>query len=102
MFLIVMFIVYFGHISSIVRLLLSSCVCSYSAHPNMQDIWVGGRHYISVVLRYCLSVNAPYTSGRVVDRRCNKSVESYVVHRPCVGLVEPGLEGGEDYVSDPP
>jgi hypothetical protein len=77
--------------SSIVSLLLSSCICLYSAHPNMQDPWVGGRHYVCVVLRYCLSVNAPYTP-----------IDSYVVHLPCVGLVEPGLKEGEDYVSDPP
>jgi hypothetical protein len=62
---------------------------------------VGGRHYVSVVLRNYLSVNAPYTSGRVVDRGCDRPVESYVVHPLCVGLVEPGLEGGYDYVFDP-
>jgi hypothetical protein len=72
MFLIAMFIVYFGYLSSIVSLLLSSCIYSYSTHPNVQDPWVGGRHYVSVVLRLC------------------------------VELVEPSLERGEDYVSDPP
>jgi hypothetical protein len=97
-----MFIVYFGHMSSIVSLLLSSCLCLYSAHPNIQDPWVGSRHYVSVVLRYCLSANAPYTPGRVVDHGCDRPVESYVVYPPCVGLVEPGLEGWEDYVFDPP
>jgi hypothetical protein len=91
-----MFIVYFGYMSRIVSLLLSPCICSYSAHPNMQDPWVGGRHYVSVVLRYCLSVNAPYMPGHVVDRGCDRLVESYVVHPPCVGHVEPNLEGGED------
>jgi hypothetical protein len=68
----------------------------------MQDPWVGGRNYISVLLRYCLSANAPYTPRRVVDRGCDRPIESYVVHPPCVGLVESGHEGGEDYVSDPP
>jgi hypothetical protein len=97
-----MFIVYFGYMSSIVSLLLSSCICSYSAHPNMQDPWVGGRYYVRVVLRYCLSTNAPYTARHVVDYGCDRHVESYVVLPPCVGLVEPSLEGGEDYVSDPP
>jgi hypothetical protein len=63
---------------------------------------LGGTYYVSVVLRYYLPVNAPYMSGRVVDCRCDRPVESYVVHPPCVGLVEPGLEGGDDYVSDPP
>jgi hypothetical protein len=102
MFLIAMFIVYFGYMSSIVSLLLSSCIYSYSAHPNMQDPWLGGRHYVSVMLRYCLSANAPYMLRHVVDRGCDKPVESYVVHPPCVGLVEPGLEGGEDCVFDSP
>jgi hypothetical protein len=102
MFLIAIFIVYFGYMSSIVSLLLSSCICLYSAHPNMQDPWVGGRHYVSVVLRYCLSMNAPYTSRHVVDYGCDRPVESYIVHPPCVGLVEPSLKGGEDYVYDPP
>jgi hypothetical protein len=55
-----------------------------------------------MVLRYCLSVNAPYMLGRVVDRRCDRPVESYVVHPPCVELVEPGLKGGEGYVFYPP
>jgi hypothetical protein len=68
----------------------------------MQDPWVGGRHYVSMVLRYYLSANALYTSGRVADHGCDRPIESYVVHPPCVGLIEPSLEGGEDYVSDPP
>jgi hypothetical protein len=93
MFLIAMFIVYFGYMSSIVSLLLSSCICSYSAHPNMQDPWVGGRHYVSVVLRYCLSSNAPYTPGRVVDCGCDRPVESYVV-QPRVDLQNPVLKEG--------
>jgi hypothetical protein len=96
-----MFIIYFGYTSNIVRLLPIPCVRSYSAHPNA--LWVGGRHYVSVVLRYCLSTDALYVLGRVVDRRCDRPIESYVVHPPCVGyLVEPGLEGEEDYDSDSP
>jgi hypothetical protein len=41
-------------------------------------------------------------SDRAVDRGCDRPVESYVIHPPCVGLVEPGLEGGEVHYSDPP
>jgi hypothetical protein len=63
---------------------------------------LGGTYYVSVVLRYYLPANAPYMPGHVVDRGCDRPVESYVVHPPCVGLVEPGLKGGDDYVSDPP
>jgi hypothetical protein len=44
----------------------------------------------------------PTRAGRVVDHGSDRPVESYVVHPPCVGLVEPSLEGGKDYVSDPP
>jgi hypothetical protein len=68
----------------------------------MQDPWVGGMHYVSTVLRYCLSVNAPYTSGCVVDHGCDRPVVSYVIHPSCVGLIELDLEGGEDYIFDPP
>jgi hypothetical protein len=63
---------------------------------------VGGRHYVSVVLRYFFICECPLHARHVVDRRCDRLVESYVVHPSWVGLVEPGLEGGEDYVSDPP
>jgi hypothetical protein len=37
-----------------------------------------------------------------LDHGCDRPAESYVVHPSCVGLVEPGLKGGEDYVFDPP
>jgi hypothetical protein len=63
---------------------------------------LGGTYYVSVVLRYYLLVNAPYMRGHVVDHGCDGPVESYVVHPLCVGLVEPDLEGGDDYVFDPP
>ena len=58
MFLIAMFIVYFDYISNIVSLLLCLCIRSYRAHPNMQDPWVSGMHYVSVVLRYYISTDA--------------------------------------------
>jgi hypothetical protein len=41
-------------------------------------------------------------SSCVVDHGCDRPVESYVVHPPCEELVEPSLEGGDDYVFDPP
>ena len=44
---------------------------------------LGGSHYVSMVLRYCLPANAPCMPGRVVDRgRDNNPIESYVVHPP--------------------
>ena len=46
---------------------------------------LSGRHYISVVLKYCLPADTLYTLGHVVDRRCDTPVESFVVHSPNVG-----------------
>jgi hypothetical protein len=63
---------------------------------------LGGTYYVNVVLRYHLPANPPYMSGHLVDRGCDRPVESYIVHPPYVGLVEPSLEGEDDYVSDPP
>ena len=56
---------------------------------------MGGRHYVSMVLKYCLSANAPYILGHVVDRECDTLVESFVVHSPFVGQVELGCEGNQ-------
>jgi hypothetical protein len=60
---------------------------------------VGGRHYVSMVVRFSLSVNGSYTPGRVVDRGCDKHVESYVVHLLCVGLIEPVSKEGRTMFS---
>ena len=54
---------------------------------------LSGRHYVSVVLKYCLPVDAFYTLGHVVDHGCDTSIESFVVHSPFVEQVEPGCEG---------
>jgi hypothetical protein len=80
MFFIIMFIIYFDYILNIVGLSSYSCICSYSTHPK--DPWVGGRHYVSVVLIRCLPVDSPYILGHVIDRRCDTPVESFVVHSP--------------------
>jgi hypothetical protein len=50
---------------------------------------VNGKDSVNVVLILYLSVIAPYMSGRVVDRGCHNTIESFVVHPPCIGLVEP-------------
>jgi uncharacterized SAM-binding protein YcdF (DUF218 family) len=76
MFFIALFIVYVGYMSSIVDLLLYPYTCSYSAH--LLDLRVSGTHYVSVMLRYCLPADALYAPGRVVDRRCDKPIESFV------------------------
>ena len=41
---------------------------------------LSGRHYVSMVLRYCLSVDAFCTLDHVVDRGCDIPIESFVVH----------------------
>ena len=53
---------------------------------------LSGRHYVSVVLKYCLLVDALYTPGHVVDHECDTLVESFIVHSPFVEQVELGCE----------
>ena len=53
---------------------------------------LSGRHYVSMVLRYCLPTDAFCTMGHVVDHRCNTPVESFVVYSPFVEQVEHGCE----------
>jgi hypothetical protein len=45
--------------------------------------------YPSPVLILYLSTIAPYMLDRVVDRGGDSTIESFVVHPPCIGLVEP-------------
>jgi hypothetical protein len=52
---------------------------------------LSGRHYVNVVLRYCLPMDGLYMSGHVVDHGCDTPIESYVVHSPYVEQVEPRL-----------
>jgi hypothetical protein len=54
---------------------------------------LSGRHYVSMVLRYYLSVDAFYMPGHVVDRGSDTPVESFVVYSPYVEQVEPGCKG---------
>jgi hypothetical protein len=42
-----------------------------------------------MVLILYLSAIAPYMPGRVVDRGGDSTIESFVVHPLCIGLVEP-------------
>ena len=48
---------------------------------------------VSVVLKYCLSMDALYTLGHVVDREYDTLVEFFIVHSPFIEQVEPGCEG---------
>ena len=47
---------------------------------------LSGRHYVSMVLRYCLPMDAFCTVCHVVDHRCDTPIESFVVHSPNIGL----------------
>ena len=55
---------------------------------------LSGRHYVSVVLKYCLPIDAPYILGHVVDHKRDTLVESFVVHS-FVGQVGPRCEGNQ-------
>jgi hypothetical protein len=49
---------------------------------------LGSRKYVSMVLRYNLLVDSPYTLGRVVDHGHDRPIESFAVHPPSIRLVE--------------
>jgi hypothetical protein len=41
---------------------------------------LGSRKYVSMVLRYNLLADSPYTPGRVVHHGRDRPIESFVVH----------------------
>jgi hypothetical protein len=49
---------------------------------------LSGRHYVSVVLRYCLPTDALYIPGHTINRGCDTPVKSFIVHSPCIEQVE--------------
>ena len=51
------------------------------------------QHYVSMVLRYCLPIDAFCTLGHVLDRGCDTPVESFVVHSLFVEQVSCSCEG---------
>jgi hypothetical protein len=62
---------------------------SYSPHLDHLLTWVNGKNSVSVVLILYLFTIAPYMLGHVVDRGADSTIESFTVHPPCIGLVEP-------------
>ena len=56
---------------------------------------LSGRHYVSMVLKYCFPVDAFYTLGHVLDCGCDTPIDSFVVHSPFIKQVEPGCEGSQ-------
>jgi hypothetical protein len=91
MFLFIMFLVYSSSIFDIVMIdnefmpKIAKRLIQYSS--ELTD-----RHYVSMVLRYCLPMDALYMSGHVVDHESDTLVESFVVHSPYVEQVEPSCE----------
>jgi hypothetical protein len=83
MFKVAMFIVYFDYILSIASLLLCLYISLYGTYSNVHE--VGGRDHVSVVLICYLLVNTLCIPGHVVDRRCDTTVEFFIVHSPNIG-----------------
>jgi hypothetical protein len=67
----------------------------FTNHLAQYSSELSGRHYVSVVLKYYLPVDALYTPALVVDHECDTLVESFVVYSPFVEQVEPGCEGSQ-------
>jgi hypothetical protein len=63
---------------------------------------LGSRKYVSMVLRYNLLADSPYTSGRVVDRGRDRPIESFAVHPPSIRLIEQWFLGRLSFVLDFP
>jgi hypothetical protein len=81
--MVAMFIVYFDYILSIAGLLLCLRISSYSAYSKVHG--VGGRDHVSVVLICYLPTNTLYIMGHMVDRGCDTTDESFVVHSLNIG-----------------
>ena len=94
MFLSIMFLVYFGSMLDIV-IVNTKFMHRFTKRLAQYSSGFSGRHYVSVVLKYCLPTDALYTLGHVVDRRCDTPVESIVIHSPFVEQVEPNCEGSQ-------
>ena len=56
---------------------------------------LSGRHFVSMVLKYCLPADALYILGHVVDRKCDTLIEYFVVHSLFVEQVEPNCKGNQ-------
>jgi hypothetical protein len=91
MFLFITFLVYSSSIFDIVMIdnefmhKIAKRLIQYSSE-------LSDRHYVSMVLRYCLHMDALYMLGHVIDCGSDTPVESFVVHSPYVEQVEPSCE----------
>ena len=92
MLLFIMFLVYFGSILDIV-MIDDEFMHMFAKRLAQYSSGLSGRHYVSVVLKYCLPADAFYTLGHVVDSGCDTPIESFVVHSPFVEHVEHDCKG---------
>jgi hypothetical protein len=79
MFAIAKFVLYSGNIFDIVM------INDKSTHLFVELLvfyahMLRSRKYVSMVLTYNLLVDSPYTPGHVVDRGCDRPIESFAVH----------------------
>jgi hypothetical protein len=81
--------VYYDYMFSIIDLPLYSCKESYSPHLDHLLTCVNGKDSVTMVLILYLSAIARYMLVGVVDRGGDSTIESFAVHPPCIGLVEP-------------
>jgi hypothetical protein len=92
MFLFSMFLVFSSLLLDIV-MIDDEFMHMFAKHLIQYSSELSGRHYVSMVFRYCLPMDALYMLGHVIDHRCDTPIESFVVHSPYVEQVEPGYEG---------
>ena len=92
MFLFIMFLVCFGSMLDIV-MIDNEFMHKFTKRLAQYSSELSGRHYVSMVLTYCLPVDAFCTLGHVVDRGCDTPVESFVVHSPFVEHIEHDYKG---------
>ena len=75
MFLFIMFLVCFSSMPDIV-MIDNEFMHKFAKRLAQYTSELSGQHYVSVVLKYCLPMDAPYILGRVVDHECDTIVES--------------------------
>ena len=83
-----MFLVFSSCIFDIV-MIDNECIHMFAKRLVLIARELGGRLSLSVVLRWHLPANASYWSGIMVDRGCDFTVESSLVHTPLISIIEP-------------
>jgi hypothetical protein len=92
MLLFIMFLVFSSCMLDIV-MIDDEYIHMFAKHLAQYSSELSGRHYVSIVLRYCLLADALCTLGHVVVRGCDILIEFFIVHSPFVKQVEQCCEG---------